>query len=163
MIEEIYNDLVAMGLKGATMELTIYPNKDYVIIPFARDIHKKWFGAQALNYKVTGNFLNESTEDFTLKVLNCFKICYDYENLNINLAKKSVDPNFKKEVKRNGLKGFHCFSINLNVMNENICICKLRFTNDSGIETIGKEEDTTSIKFFEFDRVHQIIKEKINN
>ena len=48
-------------------------------------------------------------------------------------------------------------------MNENICICKLRFTDDSGIETIGKEEDTTSIKFFEFDRVYQIIKEKINN
>ena len=162
MIEEIYNNLVNYGLKGATMELTMYPNKDYVIIPFARDIHKKWFGAQALNYKVTGNFSNEGTNEFVLNVLKCFKVCYDYENQNISLAKKSVDPNFEKEVKKNGIKGFHCFSISLNTAKEVIAICKLRFVDKNGKETIGKEEDTTVIKLSEFNKIYQIIEQKMN-
>ncbi len=157
MIEEIYNSLVNYGLKGATMELTIYPNKDYVIIPFARDIHKKWFGAQALNYKITGNFFNEDSDEFISNILKCFKVCYDYENQNISLAKKDVDPNFEKEVKKNGLKGFHCFSISLNTTKEVISICELRFIDKNGKETIGKEEDTTLIEITEFNEIYQII------
>ena len=103
-------------LYSTTINLFVYPNKKYVMLPFyVNDKVRDYVNRGALNFKISGSFETETKEDFYNNILLCMRkvLELDGEPLEFEHKVKSTTTStkFEREYKRNIDENYHYFSL----------------------------------------------------
>lgn len=162
-IIQIKNEILNKNLKSAALDILVYPNCEYVIIPRGRSVDKKWIGAKTLNYKETGDLNKDAKKQVIYKILNCLNICFDYESLGINPSNKSIEPRFCVEGAKEGFKGYFYFSLILLAETSIVKVNSLKPVDTKGRDWVGNSNTSEQIDISNFYDVYEILKKYINN
>ena len=154
----IKEELLKKQLKSASVDILVYPNKDYVIIPRGRSLDKEWVGAKVLNYKEKGNFNEDDIKLFNHKLLECLTISHDYNNKCIKPTNKNLEPNFNAEGSKNNFKDYHYISLIFFSNTDIIRINSLKPIDKKGSEWIGKASSSFELSIDNIDKAYDIIK-----
>ena len=110
------NDLLSYmqenDLYSAYVHLFVYPNKQYVMMPFyTNDKVRDYVNRGILNFKIKGNFETESQDDFYHNISLCMQkvLQLDGEPLEIEHMVKTTTTStkFEREYKRNINDNYH--------------------------------------------------------
>ena len=161
-LEIIKEELLKKQLKSAAVDILVYPNKDFVIIPRGRSVDNKWIGAKVLNYKEKGNLNKDDEKTFADKIVGCLNVCHDYEKMGVEPTNKDVEPNFNIEGCKNSFKDYHYLSLILFSNTDIIKINSLRPIDKKGSEWVGKSDDAVELTLSDANKIYDNIKKYTN-
>lgn len=160
MLNKIRNELIEKNIKGALIDIYLYPDNSYSIIPLGRSASKEWIGSRVLNYKETGNINDENDRNFANKIYNALNVSYKYEELGIEPS-GDMEPKFREEGKKNGFKGYKYLSVTLFAKKDTIEINELKPIDKKGSEWVGKSDTALIIDIDDCTNIYEIIKKYI--
>ena len=114
------NDMLSFmeqnDLYSTTINLFVYPNKKYVMLPFYVNYKvRDYVNRGTLNFKITGNLETESKDDFYKNLSLCMQkgLQLDGEELEFEHRVKSTTTStkFEREYKRNIGENYHNFNL----------------------------------------------------
>jgi len=107
MLEKI----IKANVKGASIDMYIYPDFEYSIVPLGRSNRNEWIGSRNLDYKIKGNFFENNNNEILNKIIEGLYVSINYEAMNIKANKNNVEYNFIESAKKEGFKKHHKISI----------------------------------------------------
>lgn len=161
-INEIKKAILDKNQKSVALDMLVYPNGEFVIIPRGRSAEKKWIGAKVLNYKECGDFSKNSKDDVINKILKCLTVAYDYESLGIDPTDKNVEPRFSSDGAKAGFVGYFYLSILLFAATNTVKVNSLKPIDKKGSEWVGKSDTAVEIDDSNFDDIYNVLKKYIN-
>lgn len=156
MLDKIQNELLERNMRGTLVDVYIYPDNSYSIIPLGRSSSKKWIGSRVLNYKETGNICSESDRDFANKIYNALIVSYKFEEMGIEPS-DNMEPKFSEEGKRNGFNGYRYLSVTLFAKTGTIEINELKPIDKKGSEWVGKSDTLISLPIEECTNIKSVL------
>lgn len=161
-LENIKKQLQNKQLRSAAVDILVYPNKDYVIIPRGRSAEKKWIGAKVLDYKEKGNLNSEDSAQIDNKIIQALDVCCSFAEKGIEPTDKNVEAKFYQEGTKNDFKDYYYVSLIFFANNDTVRVNSLRPVDKKGSEWTAKEDTMTEVSSSDVDSVYNILKKYIN-
>ena len=156
MFDLLKDEMLKNDIKGAMVDLYVYPDNTYSIIPLGRAFNKEWIGAKTLNYKETGNFNVDDNDTLMSKIYKSLVVSYNYNNMGIEPS-GNMEIKFTKDGKECGFKGYRYISIVLFASKGLIKINELKPIDMKGSEWVGKSDTSISLSTEECKNIKYVL------
>ncbi len=163
MLMNIREELINRKLRGATVNVYVYPDMDYVIVPMGQSPTKEWFGFRNIDCLERGNIRVDSEETFMKKLSKSFKVGYDYINMGLKASPKDVEARFIKEGKENNFKNYCYLSLNILSSEEAIQINVMKNKDKKGMEWVGERDSKIVLPLNDSEKIYNCVKKFVNN
>ena len=160
MFEDVIELLKNKGLRGATMDMYVYPSGEFTIVPSGQSSKKEWIGSRNLDFKIKGNFNSMDTNTVIDKIKEGLYVSVNYEEKGIKATKTNVEGVFIENAKKDNFINYNKISFVLLAQANVLRATILTFVDKKGDEWVGKRENSTEFNLNQKIELQKYIEEK---
>ena len=142
MLEKAMESLIEKGIRGAALDMYVYPSGEFTIVPLGQSSKKEWIGSRNLDFKIKGDFNSLSVESVIEKVDDGLYISVNYEDKGIVAKKTNVEEVFIENARKDNFKNYYKISFVLLAPTKTLRVNSLTCVDKKNDEWVGKRENS---------------------
>ena len=162
MFEKVIESLENKEIRGATLDMYIYPNGEFTIVPSGHSKNREWIGSRNLDYKIKGNLKSMDINSIIDKIEEGLYISVNYDERGILAKKENVEEKFLENARKEDFKNYYKVSFVLLSQAKKLRVNSLTCVDKKNDEWVAKRENSVEFELSQRKNLEKYIEENFS-